>query len=485
MGCGNSVPAKYAKNDPNYGLNVPIQIQDGCGPAGTVQNYLSKFMPQNGEYAWAGEGETCFYDSAEVGSTMPCNAGCSKDRPGHCAIVGRRGKFKRIKYGADPTDCCLKKATPQGLIGTQTCDPKYRNPSSPDCQNIIQDSCTQDDNIFNQRYCQSYCNNTGNLDWCNNVKSTYCNNKPNVNNAYCKPWCKDNIDKCSSGIQNYCLDGDKVFNDDLCNSYCSTINGGSWCDNTKSTFCNNPENISNSKCQSYCKKFPDKCKTSLHSYCSSGDRAFKDDLCVNYCTGSGKDWCSNTKAAYCNNPANTSTATCQTWCQENMGKCDDGMTKYCSKEGLGKPICKCLNSPAAKFNPLCIDAECAKSGYTTNSMIVGRGNGCKVIDCSQYLGLKDAVAGGQIKLDANFEQNCGNELNPPPTPEPTSIPPVAPPVAPTHIGVTPGVTPTVAPTVAPGSSSVSTGTVIGVTAGVGVSIGLIAILIILYKKNSK
>ncbi|QKF94719.1 putative myristylated protein [Fadolivirus algeromassiliense] len=417
-GSCSSVAPKQANNDPNMTIGQTKEIQDGCGPKGTVKNHLNRYIPQNGEYEWGGEGGDCYYDGGAAGNSMTCSAGCSS--AGHCAIIGSKGKYKRISYNADQVDCCLGKYDDKGMIGAVTCDPAYRNMNSNECKSMIQSRCSQAGKIFSEDYCTKYCNDPANKEWCDGIKLAYCNTPTNFLQADCIGFCNP-LSKCSNAVQAFCQKDKNMFTDPKCISYCSS--NSVWCDDQKQKFCNNAANINDPVCREWCKSNKDKCVNGLQALCSVDDKVFSDELCLDYCSSTnGKPWCETRKGQFCNDAKNTPVDKCQTWCRENMGKCDDGMAQYCNGAGKGKDICKCLNSPAAKYNPLCIDAECSTKGYANNSMIVGRGSGCQIVDCSQYLDLKDVVAGGQVKLDTKFEQQCGNTFKEPPKP------PAAPPV---------------------------------------------------------
>jgi len=88
---------------------------------------------------------TCRYNWCEQGYSVSggCNNGC-------CAIEGATASCARIAFNADPVVCCFNDyecdqteekcfQTPEQQL---TCDPKYRDLSSLNCRNTIEDYCT-------------------------------------------------------------------------------------------------------------------------------------------------------------------------------------------------------------------------------------------------------------------------------------------------------------------------------------------------------
>jgi len=274
-GCSTTDPTMPAVN-PSDAIGQVLNINGGCAPSGTAQNYLGSFVPNNGEYEWAGEGPGCHYCSTQAPRAVGCSSGCASVQC--CSIMGSSGTYKRTKYGADPVQCCLQSAS---MIGNQTCDPQYRVPTSTACYDAIKAYCIQGDNLFSQNVCQSWCSS-------------------------------------------------------------------------------NP-----TECQSY-------------------------------------------KESYCNQNANVSSSYCQTWCMDNMGSCDNSMDWWCAQSANQKdPKCSCINSDLIQYqyNPLCDDKNCIDTGYQTNSMVNARGSGCQIVDCSTYFNVQ---AGGNVTFDdVNIAQRCG------------------------------------------------------------------------------
>src|SRR3990172_12623687 len=123
MGCKKIYP-NVANPNPSDQIGQVIEISNGCGPAGTVSNYLYNYIPQNGEYQWAGEGSGCHYCSVEAPIEVSCSAGCESIKC--CSIAGKRGTYQRTGYNADPFTCCSTLPS-SSMIGNLTCNPKYNN----------------------------------------------------------------------------------------------------------------------------------------------------------------------------------------------------------------------------------------------------------------------------------------------------------------------------------------------------------------------
>lgn len=207
QGC-TKLPVQQAVNNPDDQLETVIAIKDGCAPAGSGVGYLGKYIPQNGEYEWAGEGASCYYCSLDAPNSVNCSAGCAD--VSCCAIIGTAGTYKRTSYKADPVQCCL-----QGVptIDNLTCDPNYRNPKSQTCYDALKEHCIQGDRIFTEDVCKTWCAN--NLEECTLYKTQICNAPANFNNGYCKDWCLQNFGLCDASATAYC-DAD-TSGDTFCN----------------------------------------------------------------------------------------------------------------------------------------------------------------------------------------------------------------------------------------------------------------------------
>jgi len=115
--------------------------------------------------------------------------------------------------------------------------------------------------------------------------------------------------------------------------------------------------------------------------------------------------CHGNRLAHCNNSSVPSDK-CLNFCNDNQGSCDALMRKFCDiPANKDSSICSCLNSPATKYNPVCIDSKCVRNGYQTSSMLTQK---CPAItDCSIYYDIKDTGKSISFK-DASIEQRCGN-----------------------------------------------------------------------------
>lgn len=116
--------------------------------------------------------------------------------------------------------------------------------------------------------------------------------------------------------------------------------------------------------------------------------------------------CYQNRAQICSNMQDLD-QNCVDFCARNNGLCDQGMARYCMrKDNMNKDICNCINSPANKYNPRCIDSNCIRTGYMTSNMLQGT---CPdVIDCSVYNNIKNS--GGTVEMpEPHIEQRCGNK----------------------------------------------------------------------------
>jgi len=131
-------------------------------------------------------------------------------------------------------------------------------------------------------------------------------------------------------------------------------------------------------------------------------------IVVNSCSDKSSV-CFAKRVAECKNASVTNTK-CINFCKNNSGKCDDLMTKYCLLgENEKKPECKCLNSPALDYNPICIDGACINSGYATQGMI-DRTPCPSVVDCRIYNQISET--GRDVEFTANIQQTCGGPAAP-------------------------------------------------------------------------
>ena len=130
-------------------LNQPI-VYDGCVPdigGGQPGSGLDRFKggnscgsncyPNNGEFEWAGLGESC-----KMCSGVVSGYGCTC--PTTSSVGGRKPTIKRIAYRGDPARCC---ASQELLDGEFTCDPaaqKQNGRVSDYCLNSEFQRCSKD-----------------------------------------------------------------------------------------------------------------------------------------------------------------------------------------------------------------------------------------------------------------------------------------------------------------------------------------------------
>lgn len=215
-------PIFYAPVNPEDKIGAVKTIPHGCAPAGGAFGWMKKYMPSNGEYEWAGEGNYCHYCSIDYPDSIDCESGCADIAC--CSILGKRGTYKRKSYNADPKQCCLRNAEITSksnvMIGDLTCDPKYRSPASPDCYPILREYCLNGTTLMTDHsgICRTWCSN--NQKECNSYKSKICNNIDNFNQIpECKTWCAENDGLCDTSGVDYCSKETNKEDD-----FCSCLN---------------------------------------------------------------------------------------------------------------------------------------------------------------------------------------------------------------------------------------------------------------------
>lgn len=239
-------------------------------------------------------------------------------------------------------------------------------------------------------------------------------------------WHEDNSDKCF-----YCWD--KHGKPSVCSKGCSTGTTGKYkrkyytADPNKCCSLTDSITLGDHSCDpNYRGPLAEGCKNNMMKKCIEGNDTdiFHKEECRLFCASDKDKVCHFRKREICNNPDNEMTSDCLQWCKENPGECDNSMVKFCSlTENINNPLCSCINTfldvfmdngdvkKKTKFNPLCVDDKCIKSGYATQSMLTSRGNGCEIVNCNVYNLIKDAHKG-----DINHNsvvQNCGGESTEP------------------------------------------------------------------------
>lgn len=190
-------------------INHLLTINNGCQPLGST--YLKQFIPQNDEYEWVGDGESCYYCSFDPGSEVSCSAGC--DGIDCCSIIGRRGVYKRKRYLAKELDCCIS-GLPE-IMG-KTCDPTFQTKET--CEPLLRDLCTHNNSdIFDKDVCKKWCNDMPQQ--CETFKLSVCNNPDPSNVNECLNFCMNNMGKCDRFMNSYC---EKNPTDQRCSCYNST-----------------------------------------------------------------------------------------------------------------------------------------------------------------------------------------------------------------------------------------------------------------------
>ena len=99
----------------------------GCTPYGVSGEYYARLrgftFPENGEFAWGGNGFACNMCSEPNGGygCDSCVNGFGLAAPD---IAATRPTVMRLSYRGDPSACCLGNG--MKTQGSYTCDPQYR-----------------------------------------------------------------------------------------------------------------------------------------------------------------------------------------------------------------------------------------------------------------------------------------------------------------------------------------------------------------------
>lgn len=148
---GNCNPACSSPDTSNV-CNVMgdvYSIPNYCGPNdSSVRQPWCSALGAEGE--WKDDGEdfsvVCYFNSRAPGQTCPGT--CIQD--GAPSMAGGGAKCKRVKFTGDPGPCCLNDYVCNGtnsncfsdVAERNTCDPKYRDSTSPSCQEAVFSYCT-------------------------------------------------------------------------------------------------------------------------------------------------------------------------------------------------------------------------------------------------------------------------------------------------------------------------------------------------------
>jgi len=214
--CKRLPPPQQIVASENDRLNVPFELPNFCGPAGTVSGYVHPYLDKAKEYQFAGEGSQCRYCSVDAPRSISCTAGCSD--VSCCAIIGNRAKFERGSFKGDVEKCCLD--GPRIDDEGRTCHPDYTFDNLK-CKNIILRECLKDKSNFLRpghvcaKYAVLY---PGEGD---EMMGDACNDPVifNSERELCKSLCLELNGQCDTSSMQYCSTTEG--NND---SYCSCIN---------------------------------------------------------------------------------------------------------------------------------------------------------------------------------------------------------------------------------------------------------------------
>lgn len=169
----------------------------------------------------------------------------------------------------------------------------------------------------------------------------------------------------------------------------------------------------------------DACSNVMQGYCSTGDRVFNDPLCQKWCSNpSNSAYCSTYKNNFCNVGTNIkhNLNICSSWCKTNpggYGNCDTGINDYCNANVDDSDLCGCFDANAVKAAPtdlqksgvitqnraFCWNPKCVTAGYLTNSMIQNKST-CP--SCLQVMNL-NSITANTIDI-RDLAQSCENKV---------------------------------------------------------------------------
>lgn len=152
------------------------------------------------------------------------------------------------------------------------------------------------------------------------------------------------------------------------------------------------------------------CKAKIEDYCKKDENLFKAE-CQQFCANNSEK-CVAYKSDYCNSADRKDDSNCISWCltEEGQGKCDKLFAERCSDEENDKdnPECNCIFSKIKKYNPYCVDAKCANTGYVTTNM---KSQICpNIVDCSVYNEIGEVGRDVQWK-DNSIVQKCSSKTD--------------------------------------------------------------------------
>lgn len=99
----------------------------------------------DGEWVYDSSHGFCFFDGI-----TDFGFGCCH---GTCGIpFGSKLRCRRVSYKADPTKCCLQDyvCSKNCFVDNKTCDPKYRDSSTPECKQRIMSYCTTGEDLLDK-----------------------------------------------------------------------------------------------------------------------------------------------------------------------------------------------------------------------------------------------------------------------------------------------------------------------------------------------
>jgi hypothetical protein len=201
-------------NNPDDPLGHEISITDAC--VKHEHNSAERLVPDNGEYSLGNPTGSCWACLSCEPKKMDSSSGCVEGFWKDCVSGGGQyPTYKRTKYSADKTSCCLNASSTEG---NKTCDPKYRSGyRSGDCNDVFENYCNSLDKIKNDTKCKNWTTiNKGSYDnkirqYCaNSMGDSFCQDKAreiggmdSAVNSFCATHRDDPFCACYDGLRRY------------------------------------------------------------------------------------------------------------------------------------------------------------------------------------------------------------------------------------------------------------------------------------------
>jgi hypothetical protein len=352
LGMGNSlVSAIKVIGRQSDTVGTEYAKTDLCTVAGSGTAYTAPvagmLLPPDYEFSTKTEG-LCSYADKSLPRKMVNADGCGTAESGiGCAIVGANPYYRRVTYGGDKVNCCLNQPKDGLCADGKTCSPTYNDgPRAPACSETFKTYCAEGNRVFGESKCAEWVEasrKSPSGDASFGIVKTFCDKNPLDPN--CRIWATSSVDALKA--HQLAVENGSSIPDAL-----KTYPG--WMD-----LCNDPS-----------REYSGHCNTGAMTYCKGvADGTIKFEH------------------------------------EERTGR-GGGAVKIVQDTALAekaKSFCGCINSPAAKYNPECIDKSCTLGGYKlTKEQPV-----CNITSCDVIYQIQGV--GKNVEFNDNtILQRCGD-----------------------------------------------------------------------------